>query len=259
MRRALLIIAAGGALLFGSVLALSWLNPLLIERAARDVVRIEVEQRVGEKIDTLSNSKVAILAAKALGQTEAEIEGEIEGRWRALQDGVPSKVAQALADLLRVDCECRRRMRERARHDAEQHLGTLEQVRARLQGLIETAYASTTDQLLRELRIVCASNAAVFGLLGLLAWHRARATLQLLLPAAVLLGAAGVTGGLYLFEQNWMHTLVFGDYVGWGYLGYLGLAFALLSDVAFNHARVITSALNAAFNVVGSAVVVVPC
>jgi hypothetical protein len=255
MRRALLLVAALGVVLFGGTLVLSWLNPLLIERAAREVVRIEVEQRVGEKIDVLSNSKVATLAAKALGQTEAEI----AAKRRALKDGVPSKVAQAMADLLRVDCECRRRMSERATRDAEEQLGTLEQVQAQLFGLIETAYASTTRDLMRELRIVCISNALVFGLLGWLAWRRTRAAVQLLLPAAVLLTAAGVTGALYLFEQDWLHTLVFGDYVGWAYLGYLGLAMALLSDVAFNRARVITRLLNAALEALGSAVSVVPC
>jgi len=255
MRRALLLIATLGVVLFGGALVLSWLNPLLLERAAREVVRIEVEQRVGEKIDVLTNSKVAALAAKALGQTEAEI----ATKRRALKEGVPSKVAQAMADLLRVDCECRRRMSEGATRDAEQQLTTLEQVQAQLLGLIETAYASTTRDLMRELRIVSASNAAVFGLLGLLAWRRQRATLQLMLPAVVLLGATGLTGALYLFEQDWLHTLIFGDYVGWGYLGYLGLAIALLSDVAFNRARGITRLFNTAFDALGSAVVVVPC
>lgn len=255
MRRALLLVAVFGVVLFGGTLALSWLNPLLIERAAREIVRIEVEQRVGEKVDVLTNSKVATLAAKALGQTETEI----AARRRELKEGVPSKVAQAMADLLRVDCECRRRMSERATRDAEARLGTLEQVQAQLLGLIETAYASTTRDLMRELRIVCASNALVFGLLGLVAWRRQRAAVQLLLPAAVLLGAAGLTGALYLFEQDWLHTLVFGDYVGWGYLGYLGLAIALLSDVAFNRARCITRLLNTTLDALGSAVVVVPC
>lgn len=255
MRRALLLIAMLGVVLFGGTLVLSWLNPLLIERAAREVVRIEVEQRVGEKIEVLTNSKVAALAAKALGQTEAEL----DAKRRALKDGVPSKVAQAMADLLRVDCECRRRMSERATRDAEERLGTLEQVQAQLLGLIETAYASTTRDLMRELRIVSASNAVVFALLGLVAWRHRRATVQLLLPTLVLLGAAGLTGALYLFEQDWLHTLVFGDYVGWGYLGYLGLAIALLSDVAFNRARCITRLLNTTFDALGSAVVVVPC
>lgn len=255
MRRVLLLVALVGVALFGGTLLLSWLDPLMIEKAAREVVRIEVEKRVGEKIDALSNSKVAALAAKALGRTDVEL----ARKRRELQQGLPAKVAQATADLLRVDCECRRRLVERATQSAESELASLEKVQAKLLGMIETAYASTTRDLMRELRIVCACNAAMFVLLGMLAWRRQGATLQLLLPAAVLLGAVGLTGTLYLVEQDWLHTLIFGDYVGWGYLGYLALAAALLCDVAFNRARAITFLLNRVFSSFGSAVSLVPC
>lgn len=255
LRRGLLLIALLGVTLFGGLLLLSWLDPLLIEKAAREVVRIQVEQRVGEKIDTLSNSKVAGFAAKMLGQTEAEI----QAKRQALKEGVPSKVAQAVADMLHVDCECRRRMSEQATQTVEQRLGTLEQVQAQLLGLIESAYASTTRDLMRELRIVCFCNAAMFAVLGLIAWRRERAALHLLLPAAVLLGAMGLTGMLYLTQQDWLHALVFGDYVGWGYLGYLGLATALLADVALNRGRVITCALNSAGSAASVSFSVLPC
>ncbi len=255
LRWVLLTIGTAGAVLFGAALLLSWVEPLWIERAAREVVRIEVEKRAGEKIDRLSNSKVAALAAKALGQTETEI----DAKRRELKEGVPAKVAQAVADMLHVDCECRRRMSESATRAAEERLGTLDQVRAQLLGLIETAYASVTQDLMREFRIFCGSNAVVFGLLALVAWFWRRASVQLVLPALVLLGAAGLTGGLYLFHQNWLHTIVFSQYVGMSYVGYLGLAFSLLADVVFNRARCITVGLNALLKAVGSATVLVPC
>ena len=47
MRRFLLLIGLSGTLLFGTAFVLSWLNPLLIEQAAREIVRIEIERRVG--------------------------------------------------------------------------------------------------------------------------------------------------------------------------------------------------------------------
>ncbi|WP_374565052.1 hypothetical protein [Ideonella sp.] len=255
LRSVLLAIGLAGVALFGAALLLSWVEPLWVERAAREVVRIEVEQRVGEKIDTLSNSKVAALAAKALGRTEAEIDAQR----RALKEGVPAKTAQVVADMLHVDCECRRRMSENATRATEERIGTLDQVRARLLGLIETAYASVTQDLMREFRIFCGSNAGVFGLLALVTWFWRRASVQLVVPALVLLGAAGLTGGLYLFNQNWLHTIVFSEYVGMGYVAYLGGAFALLADVAFNRARCITAVLNVLLDVVGSATVLVPC
>lgn len=72
-------------------------------------------------------------------------------------------------------------------------------------------------------------------------------------------GAAGVVGALYIFGQDWLHTIVFNDYVGLGYFAYLGVAVAFLADVAFNRARVSTQVVNAAFNIVGAAIQAVPC
>jgi hypothetical protein len=72
---AILALSVIGAFIFGGALALSWLNPLLVERAAREVVRIEVERRVGERIDELSESKIADFARGALRKTGVEIGG----------------------------------------------------------------------------------------------------------------------------------------------------------------------------------------
>lgn len=156
-------------------------------------------------------------------------------------------------------CECRKRLVDAARESARGRLGSLEQVSERLQGLIESAYASVSTQLLREFRIFTGVNALAFALLiGLAQWRRA-AALQLVLPAAVLLGSVALTGGFYLFNQNWLHTLVFGQYVGFGYVAYLAGVLALLSDVAFNRARITSAALNAGLQLVGAAARALPC
>ena len=163
MRRALLIFSLLGFGAFGSIFALSFLNPLLIEKAAREAIRIEVERRVGAKIDDLSNSKVVSLAQRALRKTDAEL----EDAKRALAADVPHKVAKAVADMLNADCECRRRLTELAVAGQEERVSTLTQLRERLAGLIDSAYASVRNSLLRELRIFTASNAAAFAVLGL--------------------------------------------------------------------------------------------
>ncbi|NRF72141.1 hypothetical protein HLB44_34670 [Aquincola sp. S2] len=128
MKRALQLIGFGGALLFGLLLVVSFAHPLLIERAAREVVRIEVERRVGEKVEALSNARIVVLAQKALGRTDAEIEAE----QRRLAADVPARVANALADLLNADCECRKRLVDAARKSQDERLKSLGQVRERL-------------------------------------------------------------------------------------------------------------------------------
>src|SRR5690606_25339731 len=71
--------------------------------------------------------------------------------------------------------------------------------------------------------------------------------------------AAGVTGALYLFQQNWLHTIVFGQYWGMTYVVYLVTVAAFLSDVVFNRARFTTRILNALLKSAGSSLQAVPC
>lgn len=106
MRRFALTVSALGALLFAGLLALSWLSPLTLERAAREVLRMEVERRVGERIDALNSTRLAELAGKALAQTEADIAQTQE----RIRRDVPARVASVVADMMSADCECRRRM-----------------------------------------------------------------------------------------------------------------------------------------------------
>jgi hypothetical protein len=255
MRPLILIISALGTLLFGTGLLLSLLSPLLVEQAAREVVRIEVERRVGERIDTLSNSRIVGLAQKALQKADLELQKAQD----ALRQELPRKVANVVTDMLNVDCECRKRLVERMQRNEESRLASLAQVRENLLSLIEVAYASVTSNLMREFRIFCGSNAVAFALLGAVTLVRRRAALQLLLPAFVLLGAVAITGSLYLFEQNWLHTVIFGEYVGFAYSLYMVAVALLLADIALNRARVTTRVVNHALNAVGAAASAVPC
>ena len=110
MRRTILFFSFLGFSVFAAILTTSFFSPLTIERAAREIVRIEVERRVANKIDALSNSRVVILAQKALGKTDAELQ---EAK-RLLADDVPRKVAAAVANMLNADCECRKRLAQLA-------------------------------------------------------------------------------------------------------------------------------------------------
>lgn len=240
LRRALLSISLLGMLVLGGSLLASFAAPLAVEQAAREVIRLEVERRVNAKVDALSDGRLAGLARKALEKTTADAD-RVE---RDLRAQIPQRVANAVADMLNADCECRRRLVERARQSQEERLGTLRQAEARMSAWIERAYAHTRDQLLRELRIFTAVNAALFALLGGLCLRKRSSAMQLALVAVTLLGASAVVGGAYLFNQNWMHTLVFGDYVGWGYAAYLSVVTALFSDIAFNKGRVTAQLLN---------------
>ena len=100
--------------------------------------------------------------------------------------------------------------------------------------------AEVVRALLREFRIFTAANALIFLLLGATTYWRRTAGLQLLLPAVVLVGSATLVGAFYLFAQDWLHTILFSDYVGLGYFAYVGMEAVCLADIVFNRARVTT-------------------
>lgn len=255
MRWVIKALGLSGTFLFGLAFGLSFLAPLSVERAAREVIRIEVERRMGEKIEALSNAQVIRWARKALGRTE----GEIESARRDLAENVPARVAEVMADMLKADCPCRRHLVEVATHARQQQLASLEQVREHLDEFIESAYASVSAKLLREFRIFTGANAAAFALLaGIAAWRRG-VSVQLLPPAIILTGAVLTTGSLYLFKQDWLHTILYSDYMGMAYLAYLGLVAAWFADMLLNRARITTQLLNLTLQGLGAAVQAGPC
>ncbi|MFO1337802.1 MAG: hypothetical protein U1F53_06120 [Burkholderiaceae bacterium] len=255
MRAIVLALGVLGAALFGGALVLSLLNPILVERAAREVVRIEVERRVSDKVEALSNAKVTDLALKALQKADVDIERTRD----AIRRELPRRVGSVVADMLNADCECRQRLLAYMERAEEERLSSLTQLREQLVTLIESSYASVSQSLMREFRIFAASNMAAFALLAAIAAVRRKATLQLLLPAVVLVGSVAITGGMYLFSQNWLHTIVFSQYVGLAYVVYLVCVALLLADVVFNRARATTQMVNLLFSAVGAAATAVPC
>jgi hypothetical protein len=254
MRPFLLGFSVLATLLFGVAFALSFTDAPLVERAGREMVRIEVEHRVGQQIDSLSNFYIASQAQRLLRKTDSEIASARE----AVRKDIPVKVAQVIANMLNADCECRKRMAAYAQWSENQRFSSLTQVRDKLVALIESSYASVADNLLREFRIFTASNAIAFTLLALIIRFRGQSTLQLVVPAVILLAAVGTTGGLYLFNQNWLHTIVFGQYVGMAYAAYLAAVAIFFADIFLNKARLTTKALNVILQLFGS-VAVAPC
>lgn len=82
------------------------------------------------------------------------------------------------------------------------------------------------------------SDALRFILPGVAPLVRLHARAHLLPAVAVLLLATAVVAGLYLFPQNWVHTIVVGDYVGWTCFACLGIVGALLGDLLLTRGRV---------------------
>ncbi|MTD41047.1 hypothetical protein GIX45_20970 [Erwinia sp. CPCC 100877] len=94
-------------------------------------------------------------------------------------------------------------------------------------------------RLTHELRLFTGLNGGLFGAVMLAAFFCRDRIRPLLIPAGLLLLATGFMVYSYIFMQNWLYTIVFKDYMGWYYLVWVGLVFALLSDITLNKARVL--------------------
>lgn len=254
-RRIALALGIVGCVFFGLAFVTSIANPGFVEQIAKRIIRYEVEKKVQENVDAIDSSFLA-KKAEVLSKSYAD---EIAQTKRFLAQQLPTRLAEVIGEMQNLDCECRKKIETNIRTGFEWRITSASAAQERLTTLIRTKYMETASQLTREFRIFTGTNALVFALLLIAVLLKRQAGLHLLPSALVLLVAASITTYLYLFNQNWLHTLVFSDYVGFAYIGYLCGAFALLSDIIFNRARVTTEVLNFALNAIGSAIQIVPC
>lgn len=238
-------------MLFGAAFFTSLLNAGYVEEIAKDIIRRQVEKKVHEKIDALDEK---FLSTKAGALIKKHIE-EVETARRQLKEKLPERIAAVIAEMRNLDCECRKKIENHFREGFESQIVRASQAQERLTSLIRAKYMETAEKLTREFRIFTGTNALIFALLGISAFLKQGAGRHLVPPALVLVVASTVTGYLYLFNQNWLHTILFSDYVGFTYILYLSVVFAFLCDISFNRARVTTQMLTS----IGSNIQVLPC
>lgn len=255
LRALLAVFGVIGAIAFGTAFAISYLNPGFVEQTARYIIRFQVEKEVRERVDAIDTEFLTQKAGRFIkGRSD-----EIAAAKRQLSEGLPRRIATVIAEMQNLDCECRRKIEKSIRGGFEWRITAASQATERLNTLIRTKYMETAEKLTREFKIFTGTNAFVFALLVFATLVKRRAGLHLVPPAIVLLIAAILSAYLYLFNQNWLHTIVFSDYVGFAYVAYLSVAFFFLCDILFNRARVTTELLNRLLDALGSAVSVVPC
>ena len=124
--------------------------------------------------------------------------------------------------------------------------------------MVENHYHQTLAAVRADVQLFLISNLFLLCFALVLSIFKARAALHLLPVSVSLTMATVLAASWYVFGQNWLLTILYGDYWGWGYLGLVGGMFLLLCDIALNKARISTGIVNtigSAFNIVP----IVPC
>ena len=255
IRQTVLVVGFVGLIVFLAAFVYSFASPESVEQHAKDIIRYEVEKRVNEKITAIDQS---FLAAKA-GKFIEKYTDQIRQTQALLSQEAPQRLTAVIAQMQDISCECRKKIEDTFRKGFQAQIINATAAKEYLTVLIRNSYMDTMNQLIREVRIFTGANAAVFAFLVIAVLVKRKAGIHLLPAAVVLLISAVMTAYLYLFNQNWLHTLIFNDFVGLAYLGYLGGVFALLSDIVFNRGRITSDILTSILDAVGSSFEVLPC
>lgn len=248
-----------GAAIFLIFFAFTYSVPGWVETFASDYIESEAQGRIDTSIDSIrppdSDSSLARLAKSMYDKNEAKIEQSKTN----LRNKVHEQWAAALATIRDLDCECRAKWEDKFESGFNANIALLQAANEQISNFIHSTYMDVATELKQDIRIFTASNAAVFILLVLVSFLKPQAIVHLFLPGVLLAVSTLVCSYFYLFEQNWLLTIINNSYLGFAYLAWLGIVFLFLCDVFFNRARVTTEILNGLFNALGSAASVVPC
>ena len=252
-------VGAVGAAIFLTFFALTFSDPGWVERVASDHIGSKGHARIDATIDAIrppdSDSTLARLAQSLYGKNEAEIEqlksdlkGKVHAQWAA-----------AVAAVRDLDCDCRKEWEDWFESGFNTDIALLRAANERISAFIHATYMDVATKLNRDVRIFTAGNGAIFVLLLLVSFLKPQALAQLFLPGVLLAVSTLVCSYFYVFEQNWLLTIIDSSYLGFAYLAWLGVVFLFLCDIVFNRARIATQILNGIFNALGVAAHLVPC
>jgi len=253
------IVGVVGAAVFLTIFACTLLIPGWVETFASDYIESEVQARIDASIDAArppeSESALASIAQSIYQKNEAQIE-QFKSN---LKNKVHERWAAALAAVRNLNCDCRGKWEAWFESGFNTNIALLQAANERILTFIHATYMETVTALNRDVRIFTASNGAVFLLLLLVSFLKPQAITHLFLPGVLLAVSTLLCSYFYIFEQNWLLTIINGSYLGFAYLAWLGFVFLLLCDIVFNWARITTQFINAILNAIGLAFHVVPC
>ncbi len=228
------VVSASGAAIFLFFLALTFHTPEWVEKFAADFIEEEVSERVDTAIDSLQPPAGASALSRAASAIYARNEEKIEAYRESLRQRVHERLADAIAEVRDLDCDCRDKWAQWLEEDTHTRIRLLQRANQGITEFIQSTYAGVVHNLKHEIRIFTSANALVLlAILALVIW-KPRASMQLFVPGILAITATLICSYFYIFEQNWLLAIIFNDYLGYTYFAYLAVVFALLCDIVLN-------------------------
>ena len=255
MKITLRLIGLSGMLLFGLLFAVTFSSPAVVERSAVGFVKYQIEREVRAAQQTVVQSAVAEQAQGLAARFGLEREGLLED----LGEGLPDRIAGVVASMCGYDCERQKSLSQSIASGYLERISNIQVAEDTLGQIIKGKYVEIVSSLKLDLRIFLGANCVMFLFLLILSFLKPQAIAHLFLPGMLLLFSTLVSVSIYVFGQDWFYTILYNDYMGFTYLIYIAVIFAILSDIAFNRARVITEILNTVAHAAGHTLSLAPC
>lgn len=251
-----------GVAIFLPLFMFTFADPQLIENSGKSFIEWKLQSETDKKIDSMSLPEATkfenLLGAKAR-ELRDKTEFQLQEVKRQLKADAPAMLAAQVAKLRNIDCECRKKWEDALRHTMQAEVASLEAAKAKLIDFSRGKYMEIVENLTLDVRIFLGANSLVFIFLLLVSFMKPFAIKHLFLPSGLMLISTAICSYFYVFEQNWFYTVIYNDYTGMAYVGYLAFVFAILCDILFNKARVTTEILNTFLQCIGHAASLVPC
>lgn len=234
----------------------------MIEDSAGSFIEWKLRKEADKKIDSIRLPEEKGFE-KLLGKKAADLRRETEQKLitirNQLKADVPAILAEQIANMRDLDCECRKEWEERLRESMELYVASLEDAKSKLIEFSQAKYMEIVQKLTLDIRIFLGVNGLIFIFLFLVSFLKPQAINHLFLPGTLMVLSTIICSYFYLFEQDWLYTIIYNDYTGYSYIGYLLFVFAILCDIVFNRARITTEIINSLLSAIGSAGSLAPC
>lgn len=245
--------------MFITVFALTYSVPDWIETYGANYIERKAQQRTDRVIDSFQPPEGEGALSRLARSVYDKNEERIEGLRTQLKDSVNEKWASAMASIRDLDCECRKQWEDIFENSFLAEISLARAVNEKITGFIHSSYMGVVEGLKQDIRIFTGGNAVAFLLVLLISFFQPRANSLLFLPALLLMISTLACSYFYLFQQDWLLTIIQGSYVGYAYLGWLSVVFLFLTDIVFLRGEMTAGIINGMLEALGSAVTVDAC
>jgi len=240
LRYLLLALSACGIVLFVALFVTSYAKQDQLELAAQGFIQYQIKTELTARYPALVEADIPDHLKKLQDKFSDEA-----NRTKTMMDAkVDQMIADAISNLCGDNCTSKKDRRESFRNLFENKFERTSAASKNMTVFIEGKYMQVLTDLRRDFRVFSSVNIVAFATVFLALLLKYRARTHLIVPSALLILSALIAIYFYLFQQNWLFTILHGNYWGYAYAIYMVIIYGFLLDIIINRGRVTTSLLN---------------